>query len=379
MDEEKLTDYLKIIIDFKSIPQHKQSRTFMEICGYPHYENVCSNILQFFLNPTNEHGLKDLMLNSMLQLLEKDFKFETDIETIDILREYPTLKGNRLDLIIITENYVVGIENKIFHHLHNDLNDYEETVKSLCTRSKKPVCIILSLNELSSQEDINKAKTNNFSNITYEELFHNIKLAIGQYIDISNNKYTSYLTDFMKTMENLTPRTMENKRLWTFFKNNTKAIQELTNSFNHYKEQLNKRVFQLKDTLPINEFAPSVNSQWIYSNFCLVHDYIIYEKYAISIDTYIRPDGWTIEIFGRNSYSTMYFINTMCKENSFLASPFEEYEINSDNRLIYQKFDVDANMSDVREALEKLLLRFEKYKREERNVVYEASNTSVEL
>ena len=54
------TDLLtKLLIDFKSIPQYKRTKTFMEISGYPHYENVCSNILSFYLNPANEHGLKD--------------------------------------------------------------------------------------------------------------------------------------------------------------------------------------------------------------------------------------------------------------------------------------------------------------------------------
>ena len=46
-----------------------------------------------------------------------------------------------------------------------------------------------------SQEDINKAKTNNFSNITYEELFHNIKLAIGQYIVSAINLVNINLSD----------------------------------------------------------------------------------------------------------------------------------------------------------------------------------------
>ena len=59
------TDFTKILIDFKSIPKHKRTRTFMEISGYPHYENVCSNILKFYLDTKNEHGLKNLVLNSL--------------------------------------------------------------------------------------------------------------------------------------------------------------------------------------------------------------------------------------------------------------------------------------------------------------------------
>lgn len=117
------TDFTKILFDFKSIPRYKRTKTFMEVAGYPHYENVCSNILKFYFDPANEHGLKDLVLNSLLQIVDKDFKLDTDFEEIRIYREYETKKNNRLDLFILTENFAIGIENKIFHHLHNDLTD----------------------------------------------------------------------------------------------------------------------------------------------------------------------------------------------------------------------------------------------------------------
>ena len=31
-------------------------------------------------------------------------------------------------MLILTDNYAIGIENKIFHYLHNDLNDYYQMV-----------------------------------------------------------------------------------------------------------------------------------------------------------------------------------------------------------------------------------------------------------
>ena len=46
----------KLLVDFQRIPKRKRNRTFMEISGYPHYENVCNNILKFNINPKNEHN-----------------------------------------------------------------------------------------------------------------------------------------------------------------------------------------------------------------------------------------------------------------------------------------------------------------------------------
>ena len=43
---------------FKDLPDRiTRPQTFMEIGGYPHYENVCSNFLAFFLDPAGPHGL----------------------------------------------------------------------------------------------------------------------------------------------------------------------------------------------------------------------------------------------------------------------------------------------------------------------------------
>lgn len=353
-------DFTKILLDFKSIPRKKRKKTFMEISGYPHYENVASNILKFYLDPTNEHGLKDLVLNSLLHLIDEDFQFDIDFEQIEVYREHKTIKENRLDLVILTDNYAIGIENKIFHHLHNNLTDYRDTVKSYCYNSRKPICILLSLNKLTSNEDIVKVKENDFVNLTYDQVFQNIKQNIGGYLNSSNINYINYLLDFIKSIENLTPKTMENKALWTFFKNNTATIQELTDSFIEYKKSLNQKINQLNDALTINEFSPTVDKKWIFEGNCLVYDYTISPNFKLTVDTYIYTSGWEIQLFGRNSQSTDFIFNKMCKDSDFLPKPFESYE--RGNRLIYQRFETDTDISIVAKTLSDLLTRIENFK-----------------
>lgn len=355
------TFYTKLLLDFKSIPRHKRKKTFMEISGYPHYENVCSNILKFYLDPSNEHGLNDLVLNSLLHLIDKDFQFDIDLEQIEVFREHRTINDNRLDLLILTDNYSIGIENKIFHHLHNDLTDYKNTVKSFCYNSRKPINIVLSLNKLTSIEDNKKINENDFVNVTYDEIFQNIKQNIGRHLNSTNLNYINHLTDFIKSIENLTPKTMENKELWTFFKNNSESIQQLTDSFNEYKNSLYQKIYQLNDSLPQSEFAPNVDRQWIYNGCCLVHDYTINSKYKLAVDTYIGINGWEIQLFGRNSHSTDFIFNVMCKDKDFLPKPFDSYE--NVERLIYQKFDTYTDISIIAKTLSDLLLRIEDYKR----------------
>lgn len=49
----------------------------MDISGYPHYENVCSNILAFYFNPLEEHNLNNLVINSFIKvLISKNYNIE---------------------------------------------------------------------------------------------------------------------------------------------------------------------------------------------------------------------------------------------------------------------------------------------------------------
>jgi len=364
----EIKNVTKVLFEFQRIPKLKKAKTFLEISGYPHFENVCSNILQFFLNPFNEHGLKDLILDSLVKLVDKDFNFDCDFESIEVEREVITLSGNRLDLLIITDKYVIGIENKIFHFLNNDLSDYSKTIASYCQHpNKKAINLILSLNKLSSKQDKEKANADNFIAITYDDLFKSIRKNAGEFISHNNPTYLIYLTDFMKTIQNLKQSTMENRILWNFLSENSEVIQELTNKFKEYQSLVFEKANRLKEFLPQKEFAPLVTNQWIWDGrnegvnaFALVHDYLITNKFKISIDATIDIKGWRITLFGRDLLSKEYLFNQMCADSNFLEKSLDKYERNS--RILIQRFDTEVELEKVAVVLKDLLVRVENYK-----------------
>jgi hypothetical protein len=54
--------------EFRTLPPAvRRSPTFMEVAGYPHYENVCSNILAFYFDPSNPHGFGNLLLDTFAE------------------------------------------------------------------------------------------------------------------------------------------------------------------------------------------------------------------------------------------------------------------------------------------------------------------------
>lgn len=66
---EQITD---LFTRLKNLPKAvNREPTFMEIAGYPRFENVCSNILAFYLQPSNEHCFGTLFLDILATLIDK--------------------------------------------------------------------------------------------------------------------------------------------------------------------------------------------------------------------------------------------------------------------------------------------------------------------
>lgn len=165
--------------------------TFFEITKFPHAEIVYSNILAFYFNIKKEHNFGDLILRALLNSANIEIE---EIKYVNVYPEYYTNKGNRIDLVLCSENFVIGIENKINASIYNDLTDYAETLEAI---NKNCYKIILSLKEESAI-----ANENGYINVTYDNFISNIKKLTDDVWD-SNNKWHILLREFMMTIENL--------------------------------------------------------------------------------------------------------------------------------------------------------------------------------
>jgi hypothetical protein len=372
------TKYTKLLLEFKSLPRIEKKRTFMEIAGYTYYENMCSNILQFFLEPSNEHGLKDLMLISLIRTVEPNFPLSTYFGEVKITREHVTKAQNRLDLLIQTEDYIIGIENKIFHHLHNDLSDYKDLVDSYCGSSKRAIYLVLSLNKLTKPEDTKKVEENEFINITYDDIFKNIREVIGRYLNSSNTIYTNYLIDFMKTIENLNPKTMENKEAWTFFKNYTQDINHLAESFDQYKKYLYGKLGKLKEQMTFEEFM-GIDEPKIYEKEvrCLYYNIKI-NSYVITVDACIDINGWEIWLSAIKESEGFLFKEMLSDRDFSFLSNNKPVEIYYRNRLVLKHLEIDIEDKDIPlivDELKGILTKIDNYKnRIENNTAHQIAN-----
>lgn len=336
-------EYLKLLSEYESLPKETQSKSIFDVAGYPHYENVASNILAFFFDPNNEHGLGQLFLVSLLEseVIHRDVR---------VSREEFTINGGRMDLLIETDSYLIGIENKIYHHLANDLGDYSETLDELARNELNVVKIILCL--------IKQPESYGFVSVTYEEFFEKIKKRLGSYVSTSSQKWLLYLLDFMSTIENLKGDDMEFDESDRFIIDHVDRIDALIKARENVSKKLYNRVCKLQEEV---KKPDTCEKQWIYSKCCLVHDFNLSGN-SIAFDLYVSPKRWELQLFGRNIKSQSYL------SGLFSISPMSDYKNQvhiKDYRYILHNFKLEDDDSMIKDRLQfwfGLLLEAEKNK-----------------
>ena len=284
----ELSNYSELLNEaselYKKIP--KKEKTFMEVSGYPHYENVCSNILAFYFNPIEEHQLNNLFINSFIKILiSKKINIKTINKTdkLKIDREYTTLKGNRIDIVIQHNNFVIGIENKIYAAVNNDLEDYSETLNKL---NKNSIKVLLSLHD--NSDIINNTE---FVNITYQEFFNQLKIDLLNCQE--NNKWILFLNEFIKNIENYEGEGEMEENVINWLKENKDKLEALDGIRDIAHKTLERKEEELKALL---EERLKVSYIRIWKGYNEMSCYIDSpNKYHV--DANLTPEGWRIGLF----------------------------------------------------------------------------------
>ncbi len=342
-------DYLELIHEFESIPDI--SKSIFDITGYPHYENVSSNILAFYLNPNNEHGLGNLLYSSLMNLSSGN---ESQPDNVQINREISTQKGGSLDIVIETDTQIIGIENKIQAPLDNDLADYSATLDKWAESNQLDAIKII----LSTKKE---QESSGFVCITYEKFWKKIKARLGDYVSTSSQKWLLYLVDFMNTIENFKGgNIMELTKKDQFFIKHDKRVNVFFNDRNEFMSKLYNRVKELKNLMAKEQPGKCVGL-WVHAKSCLVHDFKL-SGHSIAFDLHILPKGWELQLHGRNKNSQSYLSELLN------TPPLNEYKSYSMKNSIYilKHYDLAADLDEIKDDLLKwfcLLLKSEKNKR----------------
>ncbi|MBX2893213.1 MAG: PD-(D/E)XK nuclease family protein [Saprospiraceae bacterium] len=295
----------QILQEFGKLPKVIRSNpTMTELAGFPYYENVISNILSFFFDSTEVHGFKDLLIKSLLKCAKKEV--EGKLETRFVERETTTETGKRIDLVIGTDEYLIGIENKIFAWVYNDLAEYAQYLeKRQQNEGGKIIRIVLSLRKVEDAASVKKLETNGFVSVNYPEFFEEIKRNIGFYLNHAHPEYLVHLKDLVKTIENLSANMNTDSPIFKFFAEHESEILKLMDVYQKESTHLANSITKLRGLVNEDFFQTLKHlKQRVYQSTwkktTLYHDLVLLDEKIVSVEATLRFNGWFLNIFVRN-------------------------------------------------------------------------------
>lgn len=252
LQKKEYDTFVEMLQQASNISVKEKAKTFFDVAGYPHYENVISNILAFFFNTSEEHGLKDLWLKSLLDCYNFNAKKMIQLsEMEDIEREHSTEENKRLDIIILLSNVIIAIENKVYANANNNPFDrYHEEIlsykKSLENKTDAEIVeIILSLDKLGNKTTKNGA---HFYNITYTELIEKVEENLGHYILSANEKWLIFMSELLKNIKNIGEKSVVSLEWQKFLAENKVSIEKF---LNNYSEDISAKLKYIQSVYEI--------------------------------------------------------------------------------------------------------------------------------
>jgi len=217
--------------EIKNIDSYK--RTYLEIIKAHEREVIIANLLAYFFRPNEDHGLGDVFIRALLgtkyyeldtlknpannntkgelkALLGKSVRIEEFRHAKVKVEESGNEDKKRLDILISTKSYAIGIEFKINHALNNPLKTYQDMISRRYSKEKM-ILIVLTPYKKILEGEVDYDESTEFKQVILSHFIKNLKdlLANSQYSMEVNQWF--YLRDFIQTIENRSIRSKLSK------------------------------------------------------------------------------------------------------------------------------------------------------------------------
>ncbi len=182
--------------DFDSLDLGLKNPNIFSILRVSQNEIRHSNFLGWLLNPMESHALGDIFLKRFLREVFSSEQFsdvsQIDVEglnlsSVEILREW-----NNIDLLIITNEVVVCIENKVLSKDHsNQLERYRKVVEDVY-RGKKHTYVYLNPEGEDPSEENEK-----YYPVSYQFICDSLERILLIYSDSLKGQVKQYISDYV--------------------------------------------------------------------------------------------------------------------------------------------------------------------------------------
>ncbi|MDQ8207354.1 PD-(D/E)XK nuclease family protein [Coraliomargarita sp. SDUM461003] len=225
------TDCLTTLFEeLKQLEQSKPEATLLSIGGRGYYENPASDLLQFFLAPSNAHGLGSLFVDALLEVTGITVPAES-LKALTVQREVHTENGNRIDLLLKAPGWILLIENKIWHDQINPFEDYEALAKQRMKPDDQEHYVILSPGGDSSQEG--------WQGLSYRQLIDALKVRLDTCDgNTKTSKWWHFAQDFVVHLDQELYSKAMTKDEIKFVEKNHQALVEAAKLQERYRVHL---------------------------------------------------------------------------------------------------------------------------------------------
>lgn len=230
------------IARFTEVPASSAEATrpnIFRIAGFPRRETVSSNVLAYFFDPAEDHGLKDMMLKALLPTIHKE---DMDVSDVSVSTEVSTGKNNRIDILLDLPELSIAIENKVDAGLYNDLADYRSWAAKQSNNDSAIVIVLHPFNNFVLKDHPSAqglVVEQNLFDVHYDELFSNALGMLGEYSLDADPRAVDLLQQFI---DNYSPERKQKKMdntstdITQFVSQANGIEQQLVNAFQSFKK-----------------------------------------------------------------------------------------------------------------------------------------------
>ena len=182
--------------DFDKLDLGLKNPNIFQILRISKNEIRHSNFLSWLLDPNESHKLGDIFLKRFLREVFSSDKFveidQVDVEGMDLTKVEIQREWKNIDILIVLENVVVCIENKVLSKEHsNQLMRYREIIESHYPNHKQTFVF------LTPEGDTSESESETYEPISYEFIVNSLERITSVYGESLNQQVKNYIKDYI--------------------------------------------------------------------------------------------------------------------------------------------------------------------------------------
>lgn len=249
-DEETIKAIGELLPEISKIHLRPESEpNFFQMGGRGFYENPVSDIMKIFMEarPGRPAWLTKALFACLpeaqtkdIDLTEEDWNTATVEREVSIQSEVDGDGYKRLDLVVTTSRFILGIENKVFHTAYNPFETYNKLLEKRKNDSKVIKCIT------APKSTVEGNPPDDWPVISYDKIYNKAMEQWGkESISTPFGKWHIFYQEFLSHLNKLAHPELENmmdKATIDFIEKNYSTLRHARKLLNTFDDDLIKEM-----------------------------------------------------------------------------------------------------------------------------------------